>query len=129
MQGFLCELTCGASRSAADGVGHAGLAHLFRHCRHPLVGFVMRYTGCHEEAEDVVQAAFVQVMSGAGDRAPQRTLPASLFGTALLLPTTSKFARIFGGKLRSRAHPPACSDKPAYCSILVTAHFATIVGA
>ncbi|QPI47663.1 sigma-70 family RNA polymerase sigma factor [Massilia antarctica] len=60
-----------ASGSATDNdAGHAGLAHLFKQYRPVLVGFVTRYTGCHEDAEDVVQAAFVRARAAQRRAAP-----------------------------------------------------------
>lgn len=81
MYDLLSELESGPSRCAAG----ADLGQVFKQYRHLLVGFVARYTGRHEEAEDVVQAAFVKALTRSGGRAQQRTVPASLFGAALLL--------------------------------------------
>jgi DNA-directed RNA polymerase specialized sigma24 family protein len=85
MQDHLSEAQLRALRRGGDGVPHAGLGHLFKQYRHLLVGFAMRYTGCRDEAEDVVQAAFVQALARASGSRPQRTVPTALFGSALLL--------------------------------------------
>jgi RNA polymerase sigma-70 factor (ECF subfamily) len=69
--------------NCAQGV-NADLTHLFENYRHLLVGFVTRYTRCHDDAEDAVQTAFMQALSS-GAQPQQASLSRSMFGTALLL--------------------------------------------
>jgi RNA polymerase sigma factor (sigma-70 family) len=77
--------TTGEYAADVNANASADLKHLFQNYRHLLVCFVMRYTRSHEDAEDVVQAAFVQALSTESGGAPEHTLPKSLFGTALML--------------------------------------------
>lgn len=88
---------------------NADLKSLFENYRHLLVGFVTRYTRCHEDAEDVVQTAFVQALSSGGG--PQQpALSRSMFGSALMLARDTMHCRA----LEQEARPvdPGTAQEP-----------------